>query len=81
MSATQTNRLADGMVRCTPCGGDFPRLDERLVDGCVLCAPFRANPEVFAPSHFSSDACQSGGPRQHAGCSRRKSHCTCDRCF
>jgi len=72
------NKLAPGFVRCSMCRGDFPKLISGNVGSCTLCP---VDPKAFAPRHFSSDACQSGGPRQHANCIGRHGHCTCDRCF
>ena len=81
MAVKNTNRLADGMVRCALCRGDFPRLTNEVVAGCRGCDERRANPSAFAPWHYSSNHCESGGPRQHAGCIGQDPHCTCDRCF
>lgn len=77
MTTKKTNRIAEGEVRCSLCGGDFPILPSRDVEGCSSCPVG----EAFAPAHFSSDSCRSGGPRQHANCVGHHSHCTCDRCF
>ena len=73
-----TTPLAEGMIRCALCGGDFPRLGTSVVDGCEACVSYKG---AFGPAHFSMDSCQSGGARRHADCIGRKSHCTCDRCF
>ena len=81
MTAKKMNTLADGMVRCSICRGDFPQLPDDVVADCRGCDERRANPRVFAPWHFSSDYCESGGPRRHAGCAGGEPHCTCDRCF
>jgi hypothetical protein len=68
-------------ISCRLCAGHFPHLADPLVEGCSLCEPLRADPDTFAPRHFSYDECRSGAPRRHAGCVGRNSHCACDRCF
>lgn len=76
MPATTT--LPDGMIHCSICGGDFERLGVSTLEGCSVCAAYKGS---FGPGHYSSDMCESGGVRRHAGCKARNSHCTCDRCF
>lgn len=81
MPAPKRAEIPAGSIYCSSCNGIFPELADWRVESCSLCAALYKDPTAFAPRHFSRNECQSGGPRRHAGCIGRNSHCTCDRCF
>jgi hypothetical protein len=78
MTARATAKIPEGHLSCRLCGGTFPRLVLAEMERCSLCP---ADLSAFAPPHYSSDVCTSGGRRAHANCIGRETHCTCDRCF